>query len=368
MVILTGNSHPEFAKQVAFHLGLDIGKCTVYYKSNRETRIELDETVRGRDVYIIQTGTKNVNNDIMEAMVMCYACKTADARRISVAMPYLPYCKQNKMRKRGSIVCQLIARMLCRTGISQLITMDLHTKEIQGFFDVPVDNLRASPFLIKYIEENVPNYRNGVIVARNPVAVTRATSYADRLRMSLAVIHGEDKDESEANDGRTSPPPQMSNSSSQTPVFEGVSFGERPRKKSESLRTAIELLPLMLAKEKPPMNVVGDVDGRIAIIVEDLVDDVGQFVTAAELLHDRGASKIYVVATHGLLSSNSPQQLENSHIDEVVVTNTVPHEAQKKQCSKIKTVDVSLLMAEALRRIHNNESMSYLFTNIPKDD
>ncbi|KAF5403632.1 Phosphoribosyl pyrophosphate synthetase-associated protein 2 [Paragonimus heterotremus] len=351
MVILAGNSHPELVTYVCRHLDAQPGKCLVYFRTSRETMVELRETVRGRDVYILQSGTKDVNNDIMELLILAYSAKSACARKVIAVVPYLPYCKQSKRRKRGPITCKLLAKMLCASGINHVITLDLHSKEIQGFFDVPVDNLRASPFLIKYIETYVLDYRNAVIVARNPSIVPRATSYAERLRLPLVVIHGEDRDDSEHNDGRNSPP-----------------LESLPTERRVIAHVGLELLPMMVSKAKPPPTLVGDVNGRIAIIVDDIIDDVAQFVKVADLLHERGAYKVFVFATHGLLSADAPQQLEESHIDEVVVTNTVPHEVQKMQCHKIRTVDISVLLAEAIRRIHNDESMSYLFTNVPKDD
>ncbi|XP_025783405.1 phosphoribosyl pyrophosphate synthase-associated protein 1 isoform X2 [Puma concolor] len=233
----------------------------------------------------------------MELLIMAYALKTACARNIIGVIPYFPYSKQSKMRKRGSIVCKLLASMLAKAGLTHIITMDLHQKEIQGFFSFPVDNLRASPFLLQYIQEEIPNYRNAVIVAKSPDAAKRAQSYAERLRLGLAVIHGEAQcTELDMDDGRHSP----------------------PMVKNATVHPGLEL-PLMMAKEKPPITVVGDVGGRIAIIV-------------------------------------------------VVVTNTVPHEVQKLQCPKIKTVDISLILSEAIRRIHNGESMAYLFRNITVDD
>ncbi|CAB1342028.1 unnamed protein product [Coregonus sp. 'balchen'] len=233
----------------------------------------------------------------MELLVMAYALKTSCAKNIIGVIPYFPYSKQCKMRKRGSIVCKLLASMLAKAGLTHIITMDLHQKEIQGFFSFPVDNLRASPFLLQYIQEEVPDYRNAIIVAKSPSAAKRAQSYAERLRLGLAVMHGEAQcSESDMADGRHSPP--CVRNTSGHPGLE---------------------LPLMMAKEKPPITVVGDVGGRIAIIV-------------------------------------------------VVVTNTVPHEVQKLQCPKIKTVDVSMILAEAIRRIHNGESMAYLFRNITVDD
>ncbi|CAH8858215.1 unnamed protein product [Trichobilharzia szidati] len=351
MVIFAGNSHPELVKAVCQHLNARPGNCSVFFRSSRETEVEIRETVRGRDVYIIQSGTKDVNNDIMELLIIAYACKSACARKVIAVVPYLPYSTQTKRRKRGPITSKLVAKMLCASGINHLITLDLHSKEIQGFFDVPVDNLRASPFLTKYIETYIADYRNAVIVARNPGVVPRATSYAERLRLPLVVIHGEERDESDNTDGRNSPPLDQ-------PVSE----------KSKTTQVGLELLPMMIPKAKPPLTLVGDVNSRIAIIIDDIIDDVSKFVTAAELLHERGAYKIFVIATHGLLSLDAPRLLEESRIDEVVVTNTVPHELQKMQCHKIRTVDISPLLAEAIRRIYNDESMSYLFMNVPKDD
>ncbi|XP_013199047.1 phosphoribosyl pyrophosphate synthase-associated protein 2 isoform X2 [Amyelois transitella] len=350
IVILSGNSHPELAELVANRLGVRKGGCSVYHKTNRETMVEIADSIRGKNIYIVQTGTKDVNNNIMELLIMAYACKTSSARSIVGVIPYLPYSKQCKMRKRGCIVTKLLAKMMCKSGLTHIITMDLHQKEIQGFYECPVDNLRASPFLLQYIQESIPDYRNSVIVARNPGSAKKATSYAERLRLAIAVIHGEQKEaESDEVDGRYSPPCIPSVDRSRTM---DVSVG----------------VPVHPAKEKPPINVVGDVGGRIAIMVDDMIDDVQSFVAAAEVLKECGAYKIYVLATHGLLSSDAPRLIEDSPIDEVVVTNTVPHELQKMQCNKIKTIDISVLLSEAIRRIHNKESMSYLFKNVTLED
>lgn len=282
---------------------------------------------------------------------MAYACKTSSAKSIVGVIPYLPYSKQCKMRKRGCIVTKLLAKMMCKSGLTHVITMDLHQKEIQGFFDCPVDNLRASPFLLQYIQENIPDYRNSVIVARNPAVTKKATSYAERLRLGIAVIHGEQKDdETEEIDGRSSPP--IVEKSLKSRVYDMPVSG----------------VPSYPAKEKPPIQVVGDVREKNAIMVDDLLDDVHAFVAAAVTLKSAGAKKIYLLATHGLLSSDAPSQLEDSPIDEIVVTNTIPHELQKMKCHKIKTLDVSIMISEAIRRIHNKESMSYLFKNVTLED
>ncbi|KRF83359.1 phosphoribosyl pyrophosphate synthase-associated protein 2 isoform X3 [Drosophila virilis] len=367
IVIINGNSHPDLANSVAERMGIKNGGCSVFHKSNRETIVEISDSVRGKDIYIIQTGTKDANNNIMELLIMAYACKTSSARSIVGVIPYLPYSKQCKMRKRGCIVSKLLAKMMCTSGLTHIITMDLHQKEIQGFFDIPVDNLRASPFLLQYIQESIPDYRNSVIVARNPGVAKKANSYAERLRLGLAVIHGEQKEaESDEVDGRYSPPPTraycniLGNS-----VEMCIPSASSSRQRTTSVSVGVPEHPV---KVKPPLTIVGDVNGRIAIMVDDLIDDVQAFVAAAEMLKDNGACKIYVLATHGLLSSDAPRLLEESVIDEIVVTNTIPHEVQKLQCNKIKTIDISILIAEAIRRIHNKESMSYLFRNVTLED
>jgi phosphoribosylpyrophosphate synthetase len=250
--------------------------------------------------------------------------------------------------------------------MTHLITMDLHQKEIQGFFDMPVDNLRASPFLIDYIQHKIPDWRNAVIIARTPSQAKRATAFAERLRLGIAVIHGDLEVEK---DGDSSV--LTGDDGNQSPVSNILATQILPS--IDSRRSVFELpsiavLARLRPKEKFPMDVVGDVSGRIAIIVEDMIDDVESFARAAECLKDRGAYKIYVIATHGVLSSDAPRIIDASSIDEVVVTNTVPHEVQKMQCHKIKTVDISSLLSESMRRIHNQESMSYLFRDIYADD
>lgn len=353
ILLFTGNSHQELARLVASRLSLKLGTCAVFQKSNQETQVEIQESVRGKDVFILQSGSRDVNDAIMELLIMAYACKTSSAKRIVGVIPYLPYSKQCKMRKRGSIVSKLLASMMCKAGLQHIITMDLHQKEIQGFYEVPIDNLRASPFLIQYIQDQIPSHQNTVIVAKTPSAAKKAQSYAERLRVGIAVIHGEAQvyeGDQDHEDGRNSPPPVDQ-------VVSSKSLGDWPQS-----------MPVLTAKEKPPITVVGDVKGKIAIVVDDIIDDVEPFISAATALKERGACKVYVMVTHGILSINNPTVLQESCIDEVVVTNTVPHEGQKLQCEKIKTVDISFIISEAIRRIHYGESMSYLFRNISIDD
>lgn len=357
MVLLSGNSHPGLAEEVARHLGVGVGSCLVYHNTNRETMVDIQESVRGKDVYIIQTAARNVNDIIMELLIMAYACKTSNCKNIIGILPCLPYSQQTKMKRRGNISLKLVADMCVKAGFDHLLTVDLHSKESQGFFSCRMDNLRAAPFFLQYVTENIPDYQNAVFVARNPISARRATSFADRLKVSIAVLHGEHKDladERDEADGRASPPPA------------GDQAGTAPDR--TRIYTIGPPLPPGIEKEKPPVYLVGDVDGKIAIMVDDIMDDVHSFVKAAQVLKDNGASKVYCMATHGILSKEAPILINQSCIDEVVVTNSVPHDTQKAKTDKIKTVDISILLAEAIRRIHNKESMSHLFRNVTMED
>ncbi|KAI6183162.1 Ribose-phosphate diphosphokinase family-containing protein [Aphelenchoides bicaudatus] len=379
MVVLTGNAHPTFSQLVCERMGVRIGDAVVYNKSNRETNVDIKQSVRGKHVFIIQSASKDVNNNVFELLILIYACKTSSAKTVTVVMPYLPYSKQCRMLRRSAVTMKLVADMICRAGASRLVSLDLYKKEIQGFFSIPVDNLRASPYLLQYIRDNIPDFKNAVVVAKSPGVMHKASSYADRLRLGIAVIHGEDQQKSEDDsvnhDGRQSPP--LDTSADQPGTSDG-------HKLSIGGTSSYELYPVLAAKEKPPLTLVGDVGGKIAILVDDLIDEATSFVAAAECLKKRGAYKIvvrllkcvcknkfklfYVVATHGLLSGDAPKIIENSCIDEVIVTNTVPHELQKMRCHKIKTVDVSTIICEAIRRIYNKESMGILFKGITLDD
>jgi len=355
MVLLAGNSHPGLAEEIARHLGVGVGSCLVYHNTNRETMVDIQESVRGKDVYIIQTAARNVNDIIMELLIMAYACRTSNCRSIIGVLPCLPYSQQTKMKRRGNISLKLIAEMCVKAGFDHILTVDLHSKDSQGFFSCRMDNLRASPFFLQWIIENVPDYHNAVIVAKSPLGARRATSFADRLRVEIAVLHGEYKDlcadERDEDDGRASPPPADPAVPDRTRIY-----------------TIGPPLPPGISKEKPPIYLVGDVAGKIVIMVDDIMDDVKSFVNAAQVLKDNGACKVVALATHGILSREAPNLIEESCIDEVVVTNTVPHDSQKAKTSKIKTVDISILLAEAIRRVHNKESMSHLFRNVTMED
>lgn len=348
-----GNKLP-LATSIASRLGVSLAEMDCGTFANKETKMTIETSVRNRDAYILQVMKDDPNDSLMELLMVCYALKTACCRKVIGVIPYLPYSKQSKMRNRGSIPAKLVADLLCRAGMDHMLTMDLHTKEVQGFYGIPVDNLRASPFLIQYIQDRIPGYSEAVIVARHPSSAAKANAFAERLQLDIAVLHGEHvQEDSEMCDGRQSPPPARR---------------IRQRGYSECAQTEILVSLGLPTKVKKPLSIVGEVNGKICIVVEDIVDDASILVEAAKTLRNGGATRIYVVATHGLFSGDSCSNIMESFIDEVIVTNTVPNEEKIKQCPKIKSVDISPLLSEAVRRIHNGESMSYLFRNIPLDD
>ena len=362
------NASLDLAQKVCAILGINVSPASVGTYANKETKVEVNVSVRGKDVFIIQSGIGEsqlgcVNNSLMELLMFAYHCKTACARKVVAIIPYLHYSTQSKMRRRSSIPAKLVASMLCRTGIANFITVDLHSKEIQGFYNRPVDNLRASPFLTLHIKDQIRPHGDLVIVALNPHTAHRASPYAERLRVQLAVLHGkvEDDPESDNEDDVSSP------------AFDDhteFNFDNVPTKRRTHVeRTSISFdTPAFLPKSKPTMHVVGDVQNKIAVIVNDLIDDASPYIVASQVLKSNGAKEVYVVVTHGILSGDSPERIESSDIDGLVMTNTVEHEEKKKRCGKFKTIDISGLLSEAIRRIHNGESIGYLFRNIAIDE
>jgi len=314
--IFPGNAHMELAKLIARRLNLDLAKAAVLKYSNNETSVTIGESVRDEDVYIIQPGCGDINDNLMELLIMIHACKTASARRITAVIPCFFYARQDKKDKsRAPISAKLIANMLTVAGANHVITMDLHASQIQGFFNIPVDNLYAEPSTLKYIRECIPDYKEGKVVIVSPDAggAKRATSIADRLDLEFALIHKE-------------------------------------RKKANFVSR---------------MVLVGDVKGKTAVLVDDMADTCGTLGKAAQTLVENGATKVYAIVTHGILSGKACEVINNSALTQVVVTNTIPHEDKKKLCPKIATIDVSPTIAEAIRRTHNGESVSYLFHNVP---
>ncbi|ETS73309.1 hypothetical protein G7054_g1481 [Neopestalotiopsis clavispora] len=312
--LLSGNSHPSLAKAVADRLGIEIAKTMCLNYSNQETSVTVGESVRDEDVFILQsTAPNNINDGLMELLIMIHACRTASARRITAVLPNFPYARQDKKDKsRAPISAKLIANMLVTAGCNHVITMDLHASQIQGFFNVPVDNLYAEPSVLRWIKENLGN-EDIVIVSPDAGGAKRATSIADRLDKGFALIHK-----------------------------------ERPR-------------PNVVGR----MVLVGDVRDKVAILVDDMADTCGTLAKAAQVLSENGAAEVVAIVTHGILSGDAINILNNSVLSRIVVTNTVPLGEKEQQCKKLRVIDVSPTLAEAIRRTHNGESVSFLFTHAP---
>ncbi|XP_075228944.1 phosphoribosyl pyrophosphate synthetase isoform X2 [Lycorma delicatula] len=323
--VFSGTSHPDLAQRIVDRLGIELGKVVTKKFSNLETCVEIGESVRGEDVYIVQSGSGEVNDNLMELLIMINACKIASASRVTAVIPCFPYARQDKKDKdfvpdlatnvqsRAPISAKLVANMLSVAGADHIITMDLHASQIQGFFDIPVDNLYAEPAVLKWIKENISEWRNSIIVSPDAGGAKRVTSIADRLNVEFALIHKE-------------------------------------RKK---------------ANEVASMVLVGDVKDRVAILVDDMADTCGTICHAAEKLMEAGATKVYAILTHGIFSGPAISRINNACFEAVVVTNTIPQEQHMKDCPKVRCIDVSMMFAEAVRRTHNGESVSYLFSNVP---
>jgi ribose-phosphate pyrophosphokinase len=314
--VFSGSSHPDLAQRIVDRLGIDLGKVVTKKFSNLETCVEIGESVRGEDVYIVQSGSGEINDNLMELLIMINACKIASASRVTAVIPCFPYARQDKkdkVKSRAPISAKLVANMLSVAGADHIITMDLHASQIQGFFDIPVDNLYAEPAVLKWIKENIADWKNAIIVSPDAGGAKRVTSIADRLNVEFALIHKE-------------------------------------RKK---------------ANEVASMVLVGDVKDRVAILVDDMADTCGTIVHAADKLVEAGATKVYAILTHGIFSGPAIQRINNACFEAVVVTNTIPQDEHMRNCSKIQCIDVSMMFAEAVRRTHNGESVSYLFSNVP---
>ena len=313
-------------------LGIELTKIMVLQYSNQETSVTIGESVRDEDVFVLQsTAPGDINDGLMELLIMINACKTASARRITAVIPNFPYARQDKKDKsRAPISAKLIANMLQTAGCSHVITMDLHASQIQGFFNVPVDNLYAEPSTERYIREHL-DLRASVIVSPDAGGAKRATSIADRLDLGFALIHKE---------------------------------RARPNEVSR-------------------MVLVGDVQDKVAILVDDMADTCGTLVKAADTVMAQGAREVVAIVTHGILSGAACENIRDSKLSRVVVTNTVPLGDKKERCPKLETIDVSptvsapcfasvalsssdsLQLAEACRRTHNGESVSFLFSHAP---
>merc|ERR1712098_825871 len=306
--LLTGNSHPELAKAVANRLGIELTKIMVLQYSNQETSVTIGESVRDEDVFILQSTRPNdINDGLMELLIICNACKTASARRVTAILPNFPYARQDKKDKsRAPITAKLMANMLQTAGCNHVITMDLHASQIQGFFNVPVDNLYAEPSTLRWIRDNL-NISECVVVSPDAGGAKRATSIADRLDLGFALIHKE---------------------------------RARPNEVSR-------------------MVLVGDVENKTCILVDDMADTCGTLAKAAETLITHKAREVVAIVTHGILSGNAIEILNKSQLSRIVVTNTVPLQDKESRCEKLRVMDISPTLAEAIRRTHNGESVSF---------
>ena len=312
--LLAPDVHRNLAELVAKRLGLSLTDTALKRDPTGEVSFSIGESVRDQDIYIImQTGSGVVNDRVLELLIMINACKTASARRITAVIPNFPYARQDRKDKsRAPITAKLMADMLTTAGCDHVITMDLHASQIQGFFDIPVDNLYAEPSVVRYIKENVC-WKDATMISPDAGGAKRAATLADRLDLNFALIHK-----------------------------------ERAR-----------------ANEVSRMVLVGDVRDKICIIVDDMADTCGTLAKAAEVLLDNGARSVIAIVTHGILSGRAIENINRSKLDKVVCTNTVPFEEKMKLCSKLDVVDISSVLAESIRRLHNGESISYLFRHYP---
>ncbi len=316
IALFAGNSNPELARKICAHMGKSLSPSMVGRFSDGEIRVELHANVRGRDVFLIQSTCAPQNDNLMELLIMAEACKRSSAGRITAVMPYFGYARQDrKVQPRAPITARLVADLLQAAGIERVLTMDLHAGQIQGFFDIPVDNLYAQPLLFAHMRDRlVRDHENTVIVSPDAGGVERARSYAKRLHSGLAII-----------DKRRSGP-----------------------------------------NEAEVMHIVGDVEGKTAIVVDDMIDTAGTLTKGGGAVKQHGAREICAVATHAVLSGPAVERLAGSVFDRVVVTDTIPLAEPASRLDKIDRVSVAPLFAEAIRSIHFNDSISRLF--LPDDD
>jgi ribose-phosphate pyrophosphokinase len=308
LVLFSGNSNPELANDICRHIGIKLGEAKVRTFSDGEIQIEIEENVRGKDVFVLQSTCAPVNDHLVELLLMIDALKRASAQRITAVMPYYGYARQDKkIAPRVPISAKLMADLITVAGADRVITMDLHAGQIQGFFNTPVDNLFSAPVLLEYIKENFHN--DTVIVSPDAGGVERARAFAKRLDSQLAII-----------DKRRDAP-----------------------------------------NKAKAMYVVGDVKDKTAVILDDMVDTGGTLTQAAWALKEHGAMEIHACCAHPVLSGPAIDRISNSEMKTLVVTNTIPLAEKARQCAKIRVLSVSKLLAEAIHRCHTGSSVSSLF-------
>jgi ribose-phosphate pyrophosphokinase len=312
ITIFSGNAHPKLAQDIAHHLRIPLGKISVGRFSDGEINCEILENVRGRDVFLIQPTCPPTNENLMELLVMADACQRASAGRITALIPYFGYARQDRRTRaaRVPITSKLVAKLIGAAGIDRVLTVDLHADQIQGFFDVPVDNVYASPVLLGDVWKR--EYDSMVVVSPDVGGVVRARALAKRLDdAGLAII---DK--------------------------------RRPQ-----------------ANQAEVMNVIGEVDGKTCVMIDDLIDTAGTLCAACDVLKQHGAERVVAYITHPVLSGPAVERLEKSVLDELVVTDTIPLSPAAQACDRIRQLSVSELLAETLRRISDAESVSSLYVD-----
>lgn len=338
--LLTGNAHPKLAAAVAARLGISLTPCHVSKFLSLETSVQIHSSVRDEDVFILQSPSPpDINDHLMELLIMISACKTASAKRITAVIPCYPYARQDKKDKsRAPITAKLVANLLAVAGADHLITLDLHASQIQGFFDIPVDNLFSEPSMMTYIKQEIDGWKRAIIVSPDAGGAKRATALADRLNLDFALINRKRKRDLPNHTIPTVPP---------TPA--GSDSGHSHDDEEGSIVEKMELL-------------VGDVRGRTAILIDDMVDTGHTVKLAAQVLKDAGAEEVYALISHGLLSETTMDNLKDLPVKQLVVTNSIDQTDRVAACGGVlATIDISPIIAESIRRTHNGESISALF-------
>ena len=311
LMVFTGNANPALADAIAKNIGVPLGRASISKFSDGEVSVELNENVRGKDVFVIQPTCAPTNDSIMELLLMSDALHRASANRITAVIPYFGYARQDRRVRsaRVAISAKVVADMIGAVGVNRALTVDLHAEQIQGFFSIPVDNVYGSPVLTDDIERQ--NYSNLTVVSPDVGGVVRARAVAKQINAELAII---DK--------------------------------RRPT-----------------ANEAQIMHIIGDVNGKSCLIVDDMVDTAGTLCKAADALKDHGATKVVAYCTHPVLSGPAIQNIEGSNLDSLVVTDTIPLNEKAKSCKNIRQLSMAKLLAESIRRVSNEESISAMFDN-----
>mmetsp|Transcript_11834 Transcript_11834/g.35645 ORF Transcript_11834/g.35645 Transcript_11834/m.35645 type:complete len:350 (+) Transcript_11834:208-1257(+) len=335
LTLLAGNASKSLAEGVAKALDrTELSEITVGKFANGETSVSIGVSVREADVFIIQSGIGDIptNDAVMEMLILAHASRIASASRVTLVVPFFPYGKQNKIKNRGAIPSRMIADMMKVAGANHVITVDMNPAQMAGFFHIPVDNIMLWPLMTQYITSRIPEWGSCVLVAKNAGASKRASKLAKMLDIDMAMVIGRGED-----DGHVAPESPM-----------------RPRAGSGAAAAAGA--PEVAFKSG---NVIGKVKERCCILVDDVLDEAEQFIAAAEALVGAGAVQVIVFVTHGILSGDAPRLLQDSPcISQVVVSNTVPQEAHQKECPKLTVIRCEAILAETIRRVHNDECMS----------